>query len=139
MALRDTMGALDAEQARSFQELLDRVGGLAGKPKKKRTPWQLAGAVLAVGLAVPVLVLLNAWALAWLWAWFVVPLGMPMLTMAHLLGLGSLVSSITSASSGIAGLQRDKSQEAQIRVLATTFGRPLMAVGLGYVLHWIMV
>ena len=87
---------------------------------------------LLVVLMVPIY-LLNGWALQWLWAWFVAPLGLPLLSMPHAIGLGVIVSFLTFHHTPKEG-EKVKSG----RALLMLFLRPPIAVAVGWVVQRFM-
>jgi hypothetical protein len=88
-------------------------------------------------LAIPALYAINVFwggfALAVLWLWFMVPLGLPAITYAHAAGL-QLLFLMFMASRGI----DDKSFEPVAAFIKSALV-PLFGLGLGWCTHWIML
>ena len=75
---------------------------------------------------------LWGWAVAKLWLWFVVPLGLMPLSWAHAYGLATLIGLVSGH-----WLPDPKKTKEKIRVLVHAFGAPPAAVFFGWiVLHW---
>lgn len=76
------------------------------------------------------LALLNGWAIATLWGWFVVPLGMKVISFAHAYGL-SLLISVTMSTRGIQNNGDSKATIAKGIMLPIML--PIMAVLFGWI------
>ena len=94
--------------------------------KKMSSLWLL---VLLL-VVVPLLALLNGWALSILWGWFIVPLGAPPIGVFHGAGLGILVSLFVRPKS-------TDSDEAVALVVAA-FLNPLVSLAFGYLFYVLM-
>ena len=87
--------------------------------------------------AIPVLFVIDTFwggfALAQLWSWFVVPLGVPTITFAHAAGL-QLMLLMFMASRGV-----DKGKFDASAALARSSLAPFFGLCLGYCIHWLML
>lgn len=95
--------------------------------------------LIALGLAIA-LAVLRGWVLSYLWFWFLVPLGVPSIGVAHAMGLSLLVSLFTA---GASSKDADKKEgwDALRYVFTKLFGfgvTALMFLGFGYILSGIM-
>ena len=91
--------------------------------------------LIVIGI-VGVVMLLAIWrgfVLSYLWQWFLVPLGVSEISIAHAIGLSVLVGMFTSHI-------KSKSEDAKgaWQPLVTAFAAALAAFGLGYIVHAIM-
>jgi len=83
---------------------------------------------------------LRAWALATLWAWFILPLGAPRIGYAHALGISTLVSMFTHQFPSARQIGEDADWKRQPSNKSTVYIRdavalilwPLLAVGAGF-------
>lgn len=86
-------------------------------------------ALVALGLLVPVM-LLNAWALTLLWAWFVVPtFDVPALTIPVALGLSLIIALFKP----ITGEKQSVRRNLAIMIVGIIF--PPCVVGIGYIVQ----
>lgn len=83
----------------------------------------------AILLLLPLLIPYRAWAIMTLWTWFVVPLGVPELTLKLAAGISLLSANLTYQ------LQFDDSRPSTTTVLITQLLHPLLIVGLGYLIQ----
>ena len=74
--------------------------------------------------------LLNGLVLCQLWQWFVVPFGLPTLTIAQALGLGTLISYLTKYTP--IG-QNNKATFGE--AVGTAIGWPLVALTIGWIIQ----
>lgn len=98
--------------------------------RERETPGSIAAAVVLL-LALPVpLALLRGWALATLWAWFVVPLGTQVITAPTAFGLGLLWSLFENArpKSG----EDERSWKGIVRGAFSGLANSLLAVCIGW-------
>ena len=85
--------------------------------------------IIGVFLVWAVCIPLWGWAIAKLWLWFVVPLGLAPLSWAHAYGLGLLVSLTTH--------QSNDAENSTGTLIARAIISPLVFVFIGWiVLHW---
>lgn len=73
---------------------------------------------------------LNAWILAKLWAWFLVPLGVPAVGMAHGYGIWVLLGFLWTRPA-------DLRAATDAELLAKAYAAPLIALAMGAVLQWV--
>lgn len=85
--------------------------------------------VLFVGFIV-VAYLVNGWALLYLWEWFMVPLGLPPLTMAWAIGISIVIGFLTNHTMP----QKDGEIDSN-KALINVFLRPIMAFSVGYIVQ----
>lgn len=96
---------------------------------------------LALGCAVLFLsvpaALLRGWVLSLLWAWFVVPLGVPPITYLHAVGISLLASLLTHKNSPAddAALEKKNAHEKIVEGIATMLVGPLFVLLLGWLIH----
>lgn len=97
-------------------------------------------AVLAIVGMVALLIasiLLNGIALSVLWGWFLVPLGLSEIGLAHAIGISMVVGLITYQEIDSGGDNRSK-DEAIGYALGAAIGRPLLLMALGWLAHLFM-
>lgn len=98
---------------------------------------EVSGCTGAAVLAAAVIVgfaLLHGWAIQTLWGWFVAPVfHVQYLTLIQAIGLGLIVQTI-SPSPDI----KQKSDDGTWASLATVVARPMIAVGIGWVVNMFM-
>lgn len=90
----------------------------------------LAAVGLLVTLIVP-LALLRGWALAHLWSWFVVPLGVPVVGYVHAFGL----SLVWSFFEGAKKPSEDQGWIIILRSAITGVATSLLTVGAGWIVR----
>lgn len=71
----------------------------------------------------------NAWVLSILWAWFVVPLGVKAIGIAHAYGITQLVSLFLSNR----GLKENKSKEDWVSTITIWITIPAIALFFGWI------
>lgn len=76
---------------------------------------------------VPACGMLHAFVLRYLWAWFVVPLGLPSIGMAHAYGISMLVGLMTP--------YRDNKKSEWSEVVALAILRPLLCLLFAWAVH----
>lgn len=91
-------------------------------------------------LALVPLVLLNCYVIATLWGWFLVPLGLPAVTMAHAFGIDALLSYLVGAGSAVhmlrniqGHLQGHSEDQKLLSAAGYSIGAALGAWGAGYI------
>lgn len=91
---------------------------------------------LAYVFLVPIallMTLLNAWVISYLWVWFAVPLGLPLLTISQLMGL--LFIKTVAFYRYRSDIRTDKG----IKLFFYTICNPLLILILGYIVRfWVM-
>lgn len=75
-------------------------------------------------------------AMAWLWKWFMVPLGVPHVTLAGAIGICLLFTLVEQAPTV---MKTKEGKEATLtRPFYVTLIHPLIAVGIGWIIHLFM-
>jgi hypothetical protein len=87
----------------------------------------------AVGLAVGSIVF-GGWVMSWLWAWFVVPLGVTQIGVAHAVGLMVVARCLT----GFADLTQPSDEEWIAELVARGFAAPAITLGMGAIIASLM-
>lgn len=89
----------------------------------------IIGAISAVAGVLVGSVLINGYVLSILWVWFLVPLGLPAISIAHSIGIAMIASWLT--------YQDDASKQDEkgsgLRLFLLLIVRPLLTLGIGYV------
>jgi type IV secretory pathway TrbL component len=100
---------------------------------------ELAVASIVAIILLPFLFCLNAYTLAYLWLWFVVPLGVPAIGMAHALGILCLKGFLTSH---LATFKHDEEDVTKSKLMwtktARNIGVPFACLAFGYIYHSFM-
>lgn len=97
----------------------------------------MAGCLIAT-VAIAAGIALNGWALMTLWGWFVVPLGPPAVGLWHALGL-SLLCQMLTARRPAPKRGDETGLRHQLGLLAYAVLIPLLALGLGWCAHQLML
>lgn len=92
----------------------------------------LAIAVLGILAAVILLTIWRGFILSCLWAWFMVPLGLPEIGVAHAIGVAFLVGMFLSH------IKSSSETKEPVTELITPFVVGLIALIAGYIVHSIM-
>ena len=87
-------------------------------------------------IALPFTFMARAWALAVMWAWFVVPLGVPSIGWAHAFGLATTVG-IFMSRRGETKQDEDDDHPVATAMVASLLG-PVAVVGMGWCAHAFM-
>ena len=95
----------------------------------------IGGLVTIVGLIV-MTVALNGWALALMWGWFVVPLGLPSIDWLWAGGLATIISFLTQDPNAAQKEQKDSDVWMNV---AIAFIRPVLTVLFAWGIHVLMV
>lgn len=95
----------------------------------------MAGIIGLMAIPTAVLaVIMNGYAMFVLWGWFVVPLGVAEIGVAHAIGLASIVSYMTHQDQSLLAQDRSKSSfERLAQSLALAFGKPLVLIAFGWI------
>ena len=80
-------------------------------------------------------VIVNGYVLSILWVWFLVPLGLPVISIAHSIGIAMITSWITYQYKVTTQEDKDKVLEGLGIVLIV---RPLAIIGVGYIVKQFM-
>jgi len=83
----------------------------------------------------PIHLLLDALALSILWRWFLVPFGLPEISLVQAAGLSLLGGFIAHQSNPDCG---ETKREWFKRLLGVTFANPLLALFIGWIIHLMM-
>lgn len=95
-------------------------------------------ALFVIGL-IFVGVVLRGWALSTLWAWFLVPIGVPAIGIATALGISVIIGLFTvHLNNDKIKISNKSSPELIGNVLAKAIGGPLMSVFVGWVITLFM-
>jgi len=87
------------------------------------------GVVVGAITAITLFAIYNAWVLSILWGWFIVPLGVKSLSIAHAYGV-TLVAGLFLSTRGI---KENKNQDDWVSSLITWLILPLVALFFGWV------
>lgn len=93
------------------------------------------GVVATVGGVIAVSVIINGYVLSILWAWFLVSLGLPALSVAHAIGVGMCVTWLTYTHKTSTEEDKSKALEGLFTVMIL---RPLIFLGIGYIVKQFM-
>jgi hypothetical protein len=91
-----------------------------------------AGCVVAL-VMVPVGIILRGFVLCQLWLWFLMPLGVKEIGMAHALGLTTLVSMFGMQSGST--VKKDDDTPLALHVVVMTVAPPLFCLFAGWLFH----
>lgn len=83
---------------------------------------------------IPLAIIFNAFVLYKMWGWFLVPLGLPQIGMAHAWGLAILIGMFTVRSK-----IQSKDKKERIAEGVTMALSPFMALLFGYIAHRMMM
>ena len=105
--------------------------------KTKKTGLEIFGGITAIILLIPYSMLMNGWAITKLWGWFMVPLGLPMLTIPMALGIYTIVTYMTYQIN-YAEIRADSGKGVGYVLgkgfVIATF-KPLTAILMGWIIH----
>ena len=88
---------------------------------------------------IPGVFLLNGYVIMVLWGWFIVPLGIIALSLPMAMGISLLVSYMNFQHSDFFEKHKNDSSSHKIqRFVSICIGRPIMTLGLGYIIHLFM-
>ena len=115
---------------------------MSEKPTKLESVVSGCLGLMIVGAITPFIViphaLLDGWVLQKLWGWFIVPVfGLPALSLAAAIGIGMTASYITHHSQ-VRPKETQEGKAAVASMLWELFFRPLVALGLGWVIQRFM-
>ncbi len=89
----------------------------------------LVGAII---IGIILLSILRGFVLSYLWQWFVVPLGVPDITVVHAIGISMLVAFLTYENA-----YQGDSKEATTKLAGSVLAMPFILL-IGYVIHSFM-
>lgn len=97
-------------------------------------------AILAGSLATIILaIVFRAWVLTILWAWFIVPFGIPALTITTALGISLIVGMFTAHLQTKPAEKGSKDIPTLVgQVASQAFGAPLVILLMGWIVTWFM-
>jgi len=73
---------------------------------------------------------------ATLWEWFATPLGLPSISVAHMIGLLTLMGAVGLSSPDIRDESRDIRDESRLQLVLRAFTGPVLALIVGWVAHY---
>lgn len=96
-------------------------------------------APIIVGLvALPFTIALRGWAISYLWLWFVVPLGVVPIGIAHACGISVIVAVLaTRVAKSDPDEEKGPWHDVIVTLLVSVF-MPLFALGMGAIFHALM-
>lgn len=92
------------------------------------------GAVALIGLLAGVLATLQGFVLVHLWAWFLVPLGLPPIGIAHAIGIALIAGMLAPRARD----SKEKEEKKKLVVNLDPFLSPLLFLLFGYIVHLFM-
>ena len=84
----------------------------------------------------PLAIFLRAWALCVLWRWFLVPIGLPVLTYEQASGISIIFGFLCPQPPPING--QESGAEKWVRAIIVAFVLPLVSVGMGAFVRWLL-
>jgi len=94
--------------------------------------------VLSIVALVVINIVVNAWALTILWAWFVVPVfALPILTIGQAAGLACIISFIWGGN-GRKSEYKTGSVEWWSELVSKAVFNPVLAVAVGFIIHLVI-
>lgn len=91
--------------------------------------------VPALFLILAISSILNGWVLSILWGWFISPVfGIPVITVGQAIGLAMVVSYLTYQHVDSNTRKNDKT-EFYVNIMVAVLLRPLITLGIGYIVH----
>lgn len=94
--------------------------------------------LLALLILMPLAVFLNAYVLSVLWLWFIVPLGMPVLSLTTAVGIAVIVSLFQQTHQS---KENDKTESAEAKIgkaFSLVLAKPLGALAVGWLITLFM-
>lgn len=99
------------------------------KTSSTTTALAVLGAAALLVVVMPLAVILDGWVLSVLWGWFLVPLGMPTLTVPLAIGVALIASSATRQ------YIPDGPKDDKIERFVWVFLAPLLSLLIGWFVH----
>ena len=93
-----------------------------------------AGVLILIASLIAAAILVHGFVLKLMWAWFLIPLGLPALGLAHACGLGLLARYLTWQRMP----KSEDDEDANMRRLALNFIYPCIILSLGAIIHSFM-
>ena len=101
---------------------------------------QKTGVFFATVVTMPFILASRLFALSVLWGWFIVPLGIPPIGMAHVFGLLVLWMTVTPPEPD--AKETELTTDEQLKAVGSRIGtrlvRPWVGLGLGWLAHYAM-
>jgi hypothetical protein len=94
----------------------------------------LLGLLIALFL-LPIVIVIRGWVFLKLWIWFVVPLGIPTISLAHACGIGLIAAYLCKQYSADSVEKTDAERK---RAAAVGFAVPLVTLAIGWVIQRFM-
>jgi len=94
----------------------------------------IGGALLGL-LAVAALLCYEGWIVVCLWEWFVMPFGLPAITLAHAVGLALFHALFVSHHSRYHGISKEEKGWRYLKDSGTSLYVNTTAWGIGFVIH----
>jgi hypothetical protein len=85
------------------------------------------GGCIILGLLIAIM---RGWVLTYLWQWFIVPFGLPEISILHAWGFAILIGMLTSPVNLKEDTQKTDLNKTIIALIA-----PLISLGVGYLIH----
>ena len=95
------------------------------------------GVVFGIPAMLAVSAIINGFVLVYLWAWFAVPFGLPVLSVAHAIGLSTLTGFLTAQYIDAEPAKKDQAERFG-GMIAYSFVRPGFVFLLGWLVHQFM-
>lgn len=105
---------------------------MATETKPKETE-ATGGAVVSALILGPLLTFYRAWTVSWLWFWFAVPFGVPMIGAVHMFGLLLIYRLVPFKATG--DKPTDNSTESVLRAAFYGFIFTTASLGFGYLAY----
>jgi hypothetical protein len=105
------------------------------KSKENTLAMILAASIIVIGAVVGIgaIIWMSAVTLTWLWMWFIVPLGVMQLSLAHAFGISGIVYYLTYRP-----ITHTVDKEQAVKAMVQTALVPFTALGLGYIYQLFM-
>lgn len=102
--------------------------------RRLRNPERECAKYIAATAAVITSILSQGYTLSKLWAWFLVPLGAPVISTATAIGVGLLARLLIQTSSSGGGKIQDKTESALWqKLIGEGVGGPILTLGFGWI------
>ena len=102
---------------------------------ERKAFWGCA-AIMALPFTLAIGTILNGWALKTLWAWFLVPLGAPSLTMLGAIGISIVVAFLVNHPTREAKKPEEELSTTMLKLVLYMVGRPVLSVGWAALVRW---
>jgi len=88
-------------------------------------------------ISIPAAIILNGVAFSFLWGWFIVPLGLSQIGIAHCLGI-SLIAHLITHQDQSSLMKKNTTEDTVISDITATLMRPVFAFLFGYIFTMFM-